>query len=818
MGIIQRATRPVELSACQTYSEFDRALDFRRKSATMKKNYLAQIQGGAFCVYCGKADSHLCLDHLHPKALGGPDTLWNLVLACGRCNNLKGDYEPAALFNMGYPELARRVIALEAARDNGNGTLDFGISHELPDYDFKQYDNLERFRATAGFGEWIAAQLDRCSMSISRFRKEMGISGWQPERWLSGQNLPSIVYFRQMCELFGVPIDSVRERYNAAAAVKRKGMLLTKKANTRKKIAEFDAEFDAVFDAEFDAVFAMQAVVLQENALLTYIARRAAFGTLLKQAFASVNPHVKEQWQAAMDIHASTMTNIFSGRAIPGYAISTGLFKLLRFSPKRFFECVTDLASQSHFREFVVSTALYRCSLLTLKLRKYMHANCLTQAMLASRLGMSESLLHNLVSKNFTHSETQLRNACEKLGIDAADVPPVGVAKPTPLVFHYFDTHAVALTTAGVQRLLRQKMAALTHEELLPLARVRVAVGQCFEELFETYPQGTTGFHAMFLKHMVAGRTLPSRDTFQKLLGSYITPIGFYSRVSDRANALDTDVPAVQAFYKKLRWKRAIAIYRVSTGRSFVDIASDAGVTEDYIYQATCSVLSQRIDKLEALCKRLGITEQTYRLPVAAVQMRSAITTSHYAALLSSLHGQLTFGGLTDALTRRRYIGFRVALSQELTAALTEKDTTRAQLGRAVGLHAIRIGDVCNARTLPSPKTLENLLKTLSLEPDVFWCRVHQTLTAPGFLDALPRQLLETARLKYEISTIVDSTQATYAEFADTYGVDKSQLDRAGSQYLPASPEGLNTLLSILRTLSLPSLSELGRDKAGRMP
>lgn len=45
------------------------------------------------CQYCGsRAD--LTIDHVHPRSRGGEDTWENLVAACQKCNNRKGDRRP----------------------------------------------------------------------------------------------------------------------------------------------------------------------------------------------------------------------------------------------------------------------------------------------------------------------------------------------------------------------------------------------------------------------------------------------------------------------------------------------------------------------------------------------------------------------------------------------------------------------------------------------------------------------------------------------------------------------------------------------------
>jgi 5-methylcytosine-specific restriction endonuclease McrA len=59
---------------------------------------------GRRCVYCAIA---LCaqsatLDHVYPRAKGGPHVPGNVVAACGACNRMKADMLPAEFF-MRYP-------------------------------------------------------------------------------------------------------------------------------------------------------------------------------------------------------------------------------------------------------------------------------------------------------------------------------------------------------------------------------------------------------------------------------------------------------------------------------------------------------------------------------------------------------------------------------------------------------------------------------------------------------------------------------------------------------------------------------------------
>lgn len=57
-----------------------------------RKNILRR--DGYRCQYCGKHYHHLTIDHVIPKRRGGKDTWENLVSACVRCNNFKGDRTP----------------------------------------------------------------------------------------------------------------------------------------------------------------------------------------------------------------------------------------------------------------------------------------------------------------------------------------------------------------------------------------------------------------------------------------------------------------------------------------------------------------------------------------------------------------------------------------------------------------------------------------------------------------------------------------------------------------------------------------------------
>jgi 5-methylcytosine-specific restriction endonuclease McrA len=64
-----------------------------KKIVLSRKNILRR--DGHRCQYCGRSDVGLTVDHVTPRARGGEDAWENLVCACVKCNNKKGDRTPA---------------------------------------------------------------------------------------------------------------------------------------------------------------------------------------------------------------------------------------------------------------------------------------------------------------------------------------------------------------------------------------------------------------------------------------------------------------------------------------------------------------------------------------------------------------------------------------------------------------------------------------------------------------------------------------------------------------------------------------------------
>jgi len=64
----------------------------RKKILLTRRNII--IRDGYTCAYCGSSRGPMTVDHIMPKNMGGSDSWENLICACDRCNNKKGDRTP----------------------------------------------------------------------------------------------------------------------------------------------------------------------------------------------------------------------------------------------------------------------------------------------------------------------------------------------------------------------------------------------------------------------------------------------------------------------------------------------------------------------------------------------------------------------------------------------------------------------------------------------------------------------------------------------------------------------------------------------------
>jgi 5-methylcytosine-specific restriction endonuclease McrA len=68
-----------------------RRVPYKRIMLT-RKNVI--MRDGHKCQYCGTSRGPMTVDHVLPRTRKGPDSWENMVCACVRCNNSKGDRTP----------------------------------------------------------------------------------------------------------------------------------------------------------------------------------------------------------------------------------------------------------------------------------------------------------------------------------------------------------------------------------------------------------------------------------------------------------------------------------------------------------------------------------------------------------------------------------------------------------------------------------------------------------------------------------------------------------------------------------------------------
>ncbi|MDM8549237.1 RNA-guided endonuclease IscB [Desulfobacterales bacterium HSG2] len=73
------------------------------------REYLLE-KWGRKCAYCGKENIPLEIEHIIPRSRGGTDRVWNLTVACRRCNHRKGD-RPVEIFLKRKPDVLKRILS-----------------------------------------------------------------------------------------------------------------------------------------------------------------------------------------------------------------------------------------------------------------------------------------------------------------------------------------------------------------------------------------------------------------------------------------------------------------------------------------------------------------------------------------------------------------------------------------------------------------------------------------------------------------------------------------------------------------------------------
>ncbi|MEW5794947.1 MAG: HNH endonuclease [Candidatus Zixiibacteriota bacterium] len=87
---VHSVSRSFALPSVVRLAEY-RRVPFRYIMLT-RKNII--VRDGHRCQYCGTGRGAMTIDHVIPRKLHGTDTWENMVCACIKCNNLKGDRTP----------------------------------------------------------------------------------------------------------------------------------------------------------------------------------------------------------------------------------------------------------------------------------------------------------------------------------------------------------------------------------------------------------------------------------------------------------------------------------------------------------------------------------------------------------------------------------------------------------------------------------------------------------------------------------------------------------------------------------------------------
>jgi len=73
------------------------------------REYLLE-KWGRKCTYCGKENVPLQIEHINPRAKSGSHRIWNLCLACEKCNRAKGTKDIRDFLKK-KPELLKKILA-----------------------------------------------------------------------------------------------------------------------------------------------------------------------------------------------------------------------------------------------------------------------------------------------------------------------------------------------------------------------------------------------------------------------------------------------------------------------------------------------------------------------------------------------------------------------------------------------------------------------------------------------------------------------------------------------------------------------------------
>jgi hypothetical protein len=95
------------------------------------REYIREQEVSGRCIYCGSTDD-LSVDHLIPRARGGPESGDNAVTACRSCNSSRGDKGIYEWFELGGRNDIPRIVEGKYLKElyalhERKGTLNIGL-------------------------------------------------------------------------------------------------------------------------------------------------------------------------------------------------------------------------------------------------------------------------------------------------------------------------------------------------------------------------------------------------------------------------------------------------------------------------------------------------------------------------------------------------------------------------------------------------------------------------------------------------------------------------------------------------------------------
>jgi len=172
-----------------------------------RKVAAARLQNSQSCVYCG-INENLTLDHLIPKHKGGTDDIRNIVVACGKCNNLKLHYTIPQLRDRNQHAIADVVQRILSARQTLTDTeIEHRITTPLSNESPKDtYNRMETFLAPCPLGKRIETLMNERYISKTRLRTLAGVAGWTVDRVISGEVRPQPRTLKKIADVFNVDV------------------------------------------------------------------------------------------------------------------------------------------------------------------------------------------------------------------------------------------------------------------------------------------------------------------------------------------------------------------------------------------------------------------------------------------------------------------------------------------------------------------------------------------------------------------------------------------------------------------------------------